>query len=87
MNGQGGEHDNILLLQDGWIAKHVQAGAVRLLVAPTGRKLLIVITVTFILYEYLWLKLKLMIRKAISSYRSSDLACWLYPALVSQTPR
>ena len=54
MNGQGGEHDNILLLQDGWIPKHVQAGVVRLLVAPTGRKLLIVITtVTFTVYEYL----------------------------------
>ena len=51
--GGGGENDNILLLQDGRIPKHVQAGAVRLLVAPTGRKLLIVITVTFILYEYL----------------------------------
>ena len=52
--GSGGEDDNILLLQDGWIPKHVQAGAVRLLVAPTGRKLLIVITVTLILYEYIY---------------------------------
>ena len=51
--GGGGEDDNIVLLQDGRIPKHVQAGAVRLLVAPTGRKLLIVVTVTFILCEYL----------------------------------
>ena len=52
--GGGGEDDNILLLQDGRIPKHAQAGAVRLLVAPTGRKLLIVITVTLILYEYIY---------------------------------